>query len=110
MNRYYQPVAKRLFVAIVVAISFSACTTQRVTICCEPHNAAIYVNGMYQGKGLVEYCIPRGSKHIVVSCSEDGVSFANRTFPTHGISPYINIYMSEYMRYSSSPAKTLITH
>lgn len=110
MNLPIRALAKRVFAVVASGLLFTACAVRRVTICCEPHTAAIYVDGMYQGKGLVEYTIPKGSKHIVVSCSEDGISFGNRRFSTRGISPYINIYMSEYMQYSSSPASTLTTH
>lgn len=88
---------------------FTSCAARRVTIYCEPHRAAIYVDGQYQGNGIIHYSIPHKQKYIIVSCSEDGVSFVNRKFYTRGLKSEISIYMDEYKEYSSEP-KTLSTY
>lgn len=87
----------------------TSCAARRVTIYCEPHRAAIYVDGKYQGNGIIYYSIPHRQKYIVVSCSEDGVSFVNHKFYTRGLKSEISIYMDEYKEYSSEP-KTLSTY
>lgn len=87
----------------------SSCAARRVTICCEPQRAAIYVDGQYQGNGIINYSIPPKQKYIVVSCSEDGISFASRKFYTKGLKSPISIYLDEYREYSSEP-KTLSTY
>lgn len=87
----------------------TSCAARRVTIYCEPHRAAIYVDGQYQGNGIINYSIPRKQNYIIVSCSEDGVSFVNRKFYTRGLKYEISIYMDEYKEYSSEP-KTLSTY
>ncbi len=85
------------------------CAPQRITVYCEPHQAAIYIDGQYQGNGIVNYSIPRKQKYIVISCTKDGVSFIDRKFYTRGLRPEINIYLDEYNTYSSNP-KTLSTN
>lgn len=95
-----------LFVGILLLTS---CATRRVTIYCEPQRAAIYVDGQYQGNGIINYSIPPKQKYIVVSCTEDGVSFVNRKFYTKGLKSEISIYLDEYREYSSEP-KTLSTY
>lgn len=87
----------------------SSCAVRHVTIYCEPQRAAIYVDGQYQGSGIVNYSIPPKQKHIVVSCTEDGVSFVSRKFHTKGLKSAISIYLDEYREYSSEP-KTLSTY
>ena len=86
-----------------------SCAPQRITVYCEPHQAAIYIDGQYQGNGIINYSIPRKQKYIIVSCTEDGVSFVNRRFLTKGIKSEISIYLDEYKTYSSDP-KTLSTY
>ena len=87
-------------------LSFSP---QRITVYCEPHQAAIYIDGQYQGNGIINYSIPRKQKYIIVSCTDDGISFVNRRFFTKGIKSEISIYLDEYKTYSSDP-KTLSTY
>ena len=82
---------------------------QRITVYCEPHQAAIYIDGQYQGNGIINYSIPRKQKYIIVSCTDDGISFVNRRFFTKGIKSEISIYLDEYKTYSSDP-KTLSTY
>lgn len=86
----------------------ASCAPRRVVVYCEPQRAAIYIDGLYQGHGIVNYSIPRRQKQIVVSCTEDGVSFVSRRFLTKGLSPEISIYLDEYRSYSSDP-QTLST-
>lgn len=92
------------------AIPLASCSTVRnVTICCEPQRAAIYVDGTYQGSGIVNYSFPRKQKYIVVACSEDGETFMKRKFYTRSLPASINLYLSEYLSYSSGN-ETLSTH
>lgn len=86
-----------------------SCAPQRITVYCEPHQAAIYIDGQYQGNGIINYSIPRKQKYIIVSCTDDGISFVNRRFFTKGIKSEISIYLNEYKTYSSDP-KTLSTY
>lgn len=90
-------------------LSLTSCAVRSVSIYCEPQRAAIYVDGQYQGNGIVNYSIPPKQKYIVVSCSEDGVSFVSRKFYTKGLKSGISIYLDEYREYSSDP-KTLSTY
>ena len=41
-----------------------SCAPQRITVYCEPHQAAIYIDGQYQGNGIINYSIPRKQKYI----------------------------------------------
>lgn len=102
---------KRLLLVLSVVLIFTSCASSRqVSIFCEPQHAAIYVDGQYQGKGVVvKYQIPPKQKYIVVSCSEDGVSFVERRFYTKSIPSVLNIYLDEYKTYSSNP-QTFSTH
>lgn len=87
----------------------TSCAVRRVTVYCEPQSAAIYVDGQYQGNGIINYSIPPKQRYIIVSCSEDGVSFVSRKFHTRGLKIPISIYLDEYREYSSEP-KTLSTY
>lgn len=99
--------------AILLAGTLSAmsCSTVRhVTIYCEPQRAAIYVDDVYQGNGIVRYEIPKGQKYITVSCSEDGVNFASRRLYVRGLQSSISFSLDEYMRYASDNQNQLSTH
>lgn len=101
---------KHLIWSLLLGLSlFTSCAARRVTIYCEPQRAAIYIDGQYQGNGIINYSIPPKQKCFVVSCSEDGVSFVSRKFYTKGLKSAISIYLEEYREYSSEP-KTLSTH
>lgn len=101
---------KRLICTCLIGLLLlSSCASQRISIYCEPQSASIYVDGHYQGDGIVHYTISRGQKYIVVSCSEDGISFVQRRFYTPHLPSSICIYLDDYKTYSSSP-NTLSTH
>ncbi len=87
----------------------TSCSVQHVTIYCEPHNADIYINGKFQGNGIVDFPIPPHQPYIVVSCSEDNVFLYERQFSTKNLPSVINIYLDEYKKYSSE-SSMLKTH
>lgn len=98
--------------AIIFFFSLSfltACSPKQVTIYCEPQNASIYVNGLYQGQGIVKYPIPPKQKYFVISCTLDGESFVSRNVHVRNIKSDINIYLRDPLRYSQQD-KTLSTH
>lgn len=101
---------KPILLACALLLSLlTSCAPQRVTVYCEPHFAKIYIDGKYQGNGIVQYSIPKSQKYIVVSCTEDDMRFISRKFLVHGLKSEISVYMDEYTDYSSSP-KTLLPY
>jgi len=98
-----------IFGTAFITCLLPSCAPQRITVYCEPQQAAIYIDGQYQGNGIINYSISRKQKYIIVSCTEDGVSFVNRRFFTKGIKSEISIYLDEYKTYSSDP-NTLSTY
>ena len=100
---------KTLVACCFLLSTLTSCAVQHVAIYCEPQNAAIYVNGEYLGNGIINYAIPRKCKHIVVSCSEDGISFIHQEFCSRELPSSINLYLEEYKTYSSD-YKSLTIH
>lgn len=91
----------RKIVFIAISMMLCSCVSSKVTILSEPSTAAIYVDDIYQGNGIVQYEIPKGQKYIEISCSEDGVNFARRRFFVRSMDRTISFRISEYMQYSS---------
>lgn len=89
------------FSVFCVIILGSCAATKHVTITCEPSTAAIYVDGVFQGSGYVQYNIPRNQKYIEISCSEDGFIVAKQRYYVRNIGSHVSFTISEYMRYSS---------
>ena len=104
-----KPTKPVLLAGALNLILLASCAPQKVTVYCEPHYARIYIDGKYQGNGIVQYSIPKSQKYIVVSCTEDDMRFISRKFLVHGLKSEISVYMGEYTDYSSSP-KTLLTY
>lgn len=94
----------------IYALIFSLCCvvclvscvgTKHITITSTPNSADIYVDGVFQGTGYVQYSIPKNQKYIEISCSEDGVIVAQRRYKVRDMGSNVDFTISEYMRYSS---------
>lgn len=95
---------------LAVALSAASCSAvKHVTIYCEPQRAAIHVDDIYRGNGIVRYEVPRAQKWITVSCSEDGIRFASRRLRIKGAHTTVSFRLDEYMRYSSGDQPRLST-
>ena len=93
---------KKFIIGCVVLLSLlTSCAPRKVTIYCQPQHAGIYVDGVFQGNGIVDYYLPKGQKSFVVSCSEDGVTFVNRKLYTRSLPTSVSLYLDEYRTYSS---------
>ena len=97
------------FGILLSAALLTSCAAPQVTVYCEPQYAEIYIDGQYQGNGIINYSFPREQKYITISCGEDGVLFYERRFYTRSLPKSINIYLDEYKTYSSD-LQTLSTH
>lgn len=95
--------------SIISAFILTSCAAQRVVVYCEPSQTSIYIDGSYQGDGIVHYSIPKGQKFITISFYDGNEYIVTRKFCTKGLSREISIYLDEYKSYSFTP-KTLITY
>lgn len=95
--------------SIISAFILTSCAAQRVVVYCEPSQTSIYIDGFYQGDGIVHYSIPKGQKFITISCYNGNEYIVTRKFCTKELPRVISIYLDEYKSYSVTP-KTLITY
>lgn len=94
--------------ASLAALALGSCAgVKQVTIHCEPQRAAIYVDEVYRGNGIVRCDIPRRQKYVTIACSEDGVRFAERRLLVRSLDATVMFRLEEYLRYSSSPQQPL---
>ena len=103
---YRSPIA-----ALVAALTLASCAgVKQVAVYCEPQSAAIYVDEVYRGNGIVRCDIPRRQKYVTIACSEDGVRFAERRLLVRILSPTVEFRLEEFQRYSSSAQQPLSVH
>ena len=98
---------KVFFFSLCCVVCLSSCVgTKHITITSTPNSANIYVDGVFQGTGYVQYDIPKNQKYIDISCGEDGIILAQRRFNVRSMSHHIDFSITEYMRYSSTDTPT----
>lgn len=97
--------------ASLAALALGSCAgVKQVTIYCEPQRAAIYVDEVYRGNGIVRCDIPRRQKYVTIACSEDGVRFAERRLLVRSLDAAVEFRLEEYLHDSSLPQGALRTH
>ena len=79
---------------VFALMAFTSCSTP-LTICCEPYNTKIYIDGQFLGEGLVKYNAKLG-QDIELSCTKDGLNFyKTRIYPSRN-NKYHNINLREF--------------
>lgn len=90
------------FILLMAAFLCTNCAVSRhITVMSKPHDASIYIDGEYQGKGVVKYAAPKGAKSVRVSCSTDGFIYDEKEVHLSKKHQYISVSLEELMQYGS---------
>lgn len=102
----------RRYLCLLLLLSgflFSCSSVRSFQVCCNPHSAKIYVDGVYVGNGTVDCNVPVKQKWVEISCTIDDVNFTTSRYYIKSIENYIDITISEQMSYSTNN-NSLIVH
>ncbi len=91
--------------AILTIARLSSCESAKtIALACQERQIEIYVDDEYLGRDLVYYSVPKGRKHIEVSCRDNGIEVYHRRINVRDRKgTLIELQIPKNYRYSSKP-------
>ena len=84
--------------------SSSCSSVKTIGLSCNERQIEIYVDNEYLGRDLVYYTIPKGRKHIEVSCRENGIEVYHRQINVENKKgQLIELQIPKNYKYSNKP-------
>ena len=98
----------RLTTALTCVIAFFfvvSCSSPRdLVLTCQERHIEIYIDGLYLGRDMVNYRVPKGQKYVEVSCRNDGIEVYSKKIYTDDLKNrnLIELQIPKNLKYSNN--------